>query len=83
MNTETAIHLVWLTKADRNIKKWGIQSMKDVCLAMQEELGELTQAILQFHHEGTPIERVSKELDDLAALCYQMILSIQREVCRQ
>ena len=69
----------WTERAQRNMDKWGIQTMKDVALSMTEELGELTQAILQYHHEDGSLERVKEELHDLTPLCYQMLFSIQGE----
>lgn len=73
----------WKDKANKNVEKWGVQTLEVMTLAMMEELGELTQAILQYRYldpfEDTPIEdselkynHIIAELDDLAALMYQM-----------
>ena len=71
----------WRELASRNIEKWGMQDKETLALAMMEELGELTQAILQFNNlpldcdEATLIlkyNRIKAELDDLAPLMYQM-----------
>lgn len=73
----------WEQKATENINKWGHQSVDLLALLMVEELGELTQAILQYKYlnplENRNVEddelkynRIKSELDDLAALMYQM-----------
>lgn len=73
----------WKEKANENVKKWGVQTLEVMTLAMMEELGELTQAILQYKYldplEDRNIEdneikynHIIAELDDLAALMYQM-----------
>jgi len=69
---------LWKEKARANIEKWGYQSLKDTSLAMTEELGEMVQAVLQFHHEKGSYKRIGEELDDLAALCYQMKWTLYR-----
>ena len=72
----------WYNKAKQNIDKWGLQDKETIALAMMEELGELTQAILQYNELSHDVpdssenqlkyERMNNELDDLAALMYQM-----------
>ena len=72
----------WKDKAIENVDKWGMQDKETIALAMVEELGELTQAILQYNELGHDIpdtdehelkhQRMLSELDDLAALMYQM-----------
>lgn len=72
----------WSEKAMENIVKWGEQNKETLALAMMEELGELTQAILQYNELEHDIpdadeyrfkyQRMVDELDDLAALMYQM-----------
>ena len=72
----------WKWKAMENVDKWGLQNKETLALAMMEELGELTQAILQYNELGHDIpdadehelkyNRMLNELDDLAALMYQM-----------
>jgi hypothetical protein len=61
----------WIGKADENIDEWGLQDERTLLLAMQEELGELTQAYLEASAEGGEAARIDKELDDLAALLLQ------------
>lgn len=58
-------------KADENIEKWGLQDEETLLLAIQEELGELTQAHLEARAEGGDPDRVDEELDDLGALLLQ------------
>jgi len=58
-------------KASENIDEWGYQDEATLLLAMQEELGELTQAHLEARAEGGGPRRVEEELDDLGALLLQ------------
>ena len=62
----------WTEKAEENVDEWGVQDVETLLLAIQEELGELTQAHLEARHEGDDTERIAAELDDLAALCIQL-----------
>jgi len=62
----------WIGKADANIAEWGLQSEETLLLAIQEELGELTQAYLEATHEDGHDGRVDEELDDLGALLLQL-----------
>jgi NTP pyrophosphatase (non-canonical NTP hydrolase) len=61
----------WMGKADENIAEWGLQDERTLLLAMQEELGELTQAVLEASAEGGDPDRIDEELDDLGALLLQ------------
>lgn len=62
----------WIAQADRNIEEWGLQDEETLLLALQEELGELTQAHLEARDEGGDPSRVDDELDDLGALLLQL-----------
>lgn len=62
----------WITQAGENIDEWGLQDEETLLLAIQEELGELTQPHLEAEHEGGDPERVGEELDDLGALLLQL-----------
>ena len=61
----------WMGKASENIEEWGVQSERTLLLAIQEELGELTQAVLEADAEGGDPARIDEELDDLGALLLQ------------
>lgn len=61
----------WSGKASANIEEWGLQDEETLLLAMQEELGELTQAFLEARAEDGNPARVDAELDDLGALLLQ------------
>ncbi|WP_204365385.1 hypothetical protein [Halorubrum distributum] len=61
----------WMGKASENIDEWGVQDEETLLLAMQEELGELTQAVLEARAEGGDPARIGDELDDLGALLLQ------------
>lgn len=64
---------IWADKALDNLDKWGEQRAAEILLAMQEELGELTQAWLQASYEGGDPEQFEEEIDDLGALLYQLV----------
>ena len=61
----------WIGKAAENIEEWCLQDEETLLLAIQEELGELTQAHLEARAEGADPARVDEELDDLGALLIQ------------
>lgn len=62
----------WWEKASDNVEEWGQQDVPTLLLAMQEELGELTQAHLEANAEDGDPERIGEELADLGALCFQL-----------
>ncbi len=62
----------WMGMASENIEEWGLQDEETLLLAIQEELGELTQAHLEARAEGGDPARVDEELDDLGALLLQL-----------
>jgi len=61
----------WQRKAAENRAEWGEQSVETLLLAAQEELGELTQAHLEYCHEDGEYSMFD-ELDDLGALLVQL-----------
>lgn len=63
---------VWQGKARENVDEWGLQDRETLLLAMMEELGELTQAVLEHEHESGEYQRLYDETADLAALVIQM-----------
>ena len=67
----------WAEQAAGNVDRWGDQSVETLLLATQEELGELAQAHLEARDEDGDRERVADELDDLAALTFQLRWSIE------
>lgn len=62
----------WEEKAEENIEEWGDQSIETLLLAAQEELGELTQATLEYRAEDGDYENIFDEIDDLGALLIQL-----------
>ena len=62
----------WAEQAGENIEKWGEQDLETLLLAAQEELGELTQATLEARAEDGDPDRIVSELNDLAALMFQI-----------
>ncbi|MFB6173452.1 MAG: hypothetical protein ABEI39_02305 [Halobacteriales archaeon] len=62
----------WRRRAEANVGEWGHQQVGTILLAIQEELGELTRAHLEARDEGGDPERIQAELDDLAALLFQL-----------
>lgn len=69
---EAAKSNYWIGKAENNVEKWGLQDIETLLLAMQEEMGELAQAYLEASAEEGDEKRILEELDDLAALCFQL-----------
>lgn len=69
---EESVAKYWKDKAEENIGEWGEQNIETLLLAMQEELGELTQAFLEYQHEDGDRERIKEELDDLMPLGIQL-----------
>lgn len=61
----------WYDKALQNVEEWGLQDKETLLLAMQEELSELTQAVLEAREEDGDQDRIDDELDDLGALLFQ------------
>ena len=61
----------WEEKAEVNVEKWGEQNIETLLLAIQEELGELTQATLEYREEDGYYGPLFDELDDLGALLIQ------------
>lgn len=72
----------WHRQARENVEKWDLQDLEMLLLATQEELGELTQAVLEANHEDGDPERIQTELDDLAALMYQLQWSLEDKLDR-
>ena len=68
-------------KAEKNIKKWGLQSLETLGLAVAEEAGELAQAILKHRWEGGSLARIAEEADDLGALCLQVRARLAKPGC--
>lgn len=68
----------WEKKAIENLNRWGEQSLRELLLATQEELGELTQAVLEADAEDGDPDRIQEELDDLGALMYQLQGAVNR-----
>lgn len=63
---------LWATIAEENINHWGGQDVETLILATLEELGEMTQAFLEYKYEGGDFEEVCQELSDLAPLMFQL-----------
>lgn len=61
----------WMGQAAENIEEWGYQDEETLLLALQEELGELTQAFLEARAEDGDPKAVDEELDDLGASLLQ------------
>lgn len=61
----------WRVKACANINKWGLQDSKSLLVDMMEELGELSQAVLEYKAESGDYDCIQDELDDLAPLMIQ------------
>lgn len=73
----------WQRRADRNVERFGLQDPDELLLAMQEELGELTQVYLDGEvvppeeaDEVDTIYELRAELADLMALGIQLDMAI-------
>jgi NTP pyrophosphatase (non-canonical NTP hydrolase) len=62
----------WERKAEENVEEWGQQNIETLLLAIQEELGELTQATLEYRAEDGVYAPLFEELDDMGALLIQL-----------
>lgn len=67
----------WTEQAFANLDEWGLQDRETILLAAQEELGELTQAVLECRYEDGDPERISEELADLGAVLIQLELAVR------
>jgi len=66
----------WREKAAKNQHEWGEQSAETLLIAMQEELGELSQALLEYRAEDGHYDQLYEEMDDLGALLIQFFWAI-------
>jgi len=66
----------WRRKAAENKEQWGDQSVETLLLATQEELGELSQALLEYRDEDGVYSPLFDELDDLGPLLIQLYWAI-------
>lgn len=48
-------------------------SMFEQLAIIQEEAGEVTKAVLHFHHENGSLEDIKSELIQTAAMCMRML----------
>lgn len=71
---------IWQEKARENVEEWGLQDRQTLLLAVQEELGELTQASLEHDYEDGDVQRMFAETEDLGALLIQFFHRIEHEV---
>lgn len=62
----------WEAKAEENVEEWGEQSIETLLLALQEELGEVTQAVLEHREEDRNYGPIFEEIDDIGALLFQL-----------
>lgn len=72
-------YLRWFNlRAKVNLKKWGLQDIETLGLAIAEESGELAQAILKNKYEKGRLGNISREAIDLGALCIQILLAVSK-----
>jgi len=72
MSEPDYIHEIWRRRANDNVDEWGIQDPAVILLAIQEELGELTQAYLEATYEDGDRDLPREEMHDLGALLFQL-----------
>ena len=63
----------FVMQAHRNVRKWGVQDVETLGLAVSSEAGELAQAILQHKNENGDRDQIRHEAVDLGALCVQVL----------
>lgn len=73
----------WIDTAEENVDEWGEQSIETLLLATQEELGELTQAFLEYRNEDGYYGPIYNELNDLGPLLIQLHWAIDRHDLQQ
>ena len=71
-DSERTIYEIWRRQANENVDEWGIQDPAVILLAMQEELGGLTQAYLEATYENGDQDLPREEMHDLGALLFQL-----------
>jgi NTP pyrophosphatase (non-canonical NTP hydrolase) len=76
---DDAFASAWRSKANDNLREWGEQDLETLLLAAQEELGELTRAVLEVEHEDGDRPDIQREIDDLGALIFQIQHAYQSE----
>lgn len=54
------------------------ENMYEQLAIMQEEAGEVSKAVLHYHHEGGTLQDVKKELIETAAMCMRMYKALQK-----
>ncbi len=78
-NLHDVHYYTWRRKAQCNFYEWGDQMYEELLLAIQEELGELTQAYLEHNYEDGEKDRLQEELNDLTALLLQLQFKLDLE----
>ena len=64
-------------KRAKNIHPTFPTDMFQQLAVMQEEAGEVTKAVLEYHYEGGTIEHVKEELVHTAAMCMRMLENLK------
>jgi NTP pyrophosphatase (non-canonical NTP hydrolase) len=72
MKEDDHICNLFKSRSKKNIQKWGLQPLNTLLLCAMEEMGELTQAYLQYRHEDGELMKIHDELIDLGALLIQI-----------
>ena len=64
-----------LTRAEKIHPKFPTDMFQQLAI-MQEEAGEVTKAVLDYHNEKDTIEHVKEELIQTAAMCMRMLKNL-------
>jgi hypothetical protein len=65
-------------QAEENFPEWPNDIIHGVAI-MAEESGEAVRAALQHVYEGAPVEELSTELIQTAAMCVRMLLDLEKQ----
>lgn len=64
-----------LDRAEKKHPNWPTDMFRQLAI-MQEEAGEVTQAVLHFHYESGTVEHIREELIQTAAMCLRMLKNL-------
>jgi NTP pyrophosphatase (non-canonical NTP hydrolase) len=64
-----------LKRAEIKHPDYPIDMFRQVAI-MNEESGEVTKAVLDYHYEGGSIEHIKEELIQTAAMCMRMLMNL-------
>ena len=64
-----------LLRAEKKHPEWPLDMFKQLAI-IQEEIGEVTMAVLHYHDESGSLDDIKKELIQTAAMCLRMLKNL-------